>query len=669
MNKVKIERMKSQMQPSKQSVEKLLKAIENEPNAKKEHRSFPWGVAIGAAACLCAVTVFAAVIVPVLNSTVSVGAADATAEATPEELYSEPNIDETVMPEVFEYFSSPLKDVELPTGFDLSNTWDENHIKSKKIIPAPKGTEVYPVKDGEVILSNWYYSYGNCVKVLHNGGITIYAHLDTTNVNEGDKVTIDTVIGTVGNSGETSEYGLGYTYYAEGSEEYAAQLEQFNNPIDKINRTINSYICFDADGDGTDEEYYGADKNHSVDAKYVTDELLFTIPEKNIDVYAIEGIDKTVAVAVNAPDISTDVYALYSNQYGIKIDDMTFSEVVKTISDDRFLMEICTYFEKYKGTATQTMVEGGIITSTDYESITDDAVVYNAQELIEKLSAVKAEKLDISSFEITKFHQSLQEDQVYLMINSNAYSLYNITITRSGKIFVEGAVCAVYQADSGLFDSLVNGEYSTKAILSYSTNEVEYNGSVYSFRAAVYPTADEIDLNNVLADNVEVTFRTDYKGAPLHSATATLYPIKDVDTKLAMAAYIKDFDVYVTVVDGDKHYSTYGEVIDAYNLEKYLEISKETQDGKTVDVIKAKEILLSCGSAKYIEDTRTIAPKKYLILNVAANIFNMPSGGGHTIMVDSDGYLWNYGYSTNDKEYLVFIGKEKAAELFACVSE
>ncbi len=44
---------------------------------------------------------------------------------------------------------------------------------------------------------------GNYVIIKHGEEFSVYAHLDTTDVNEGDKVGVDDVVGTVGLTGWT----------------------------------------------------------------------------------------------------------------------------------------------------------------------------------------------------------------------------------------------------------------------------------------------------------------------------------------------------------------------------------------------------------------------------------------------------------------------------------
>lgn len=72
-------------------------------------------------------------------------------------------------------------------------------------IAAAKGTPVGAARDGVVVTSKMgsgARSYGNYVKVQHdNGYYSLYAHLDSRNVQEGDVVRAGDTIGTVGDTG------------------------------------------------------------------------------------------------------------------------------------------------------------------------------------------------------------------------------------------------------------------------------------------------------------------------------------------------------------------------------------------------------------------------------------------------------------------------------------
>lgn len=67
----------------------------------------------------------------------------------------------------------------------------------------PAGTPIYPVTDGKVILvASQFNGYGKHVIVAHDNAMTsTYAHLSKIKVSEGQVVTKDTELGTVGATG------------------------------------------------------------------------------------------------------------------------------------------------------------------------------------------------------------------------------------------------------------------------------------------------------------------------------------------------------------------------------------------------------------------------------------------------------------------------------------
>ena len=66
-------------------------------------------------------------------------------------------------------------------------------------IPASGGTPILAAKSGQVVTSAYHYSYGNYVVIDHgNGNSTLYAHMSSRAVSEGQMVTQGQVIGYVG---------------------------------------------------------------------------------------------------------------------------------------------------------------------------------------------------------------------------------------------------------------------------------------------------------------------------------------------------------------------------------------------------------------------------------------------------------------------------------------
>lgn len=71
--------------------------------------------------------------------------------------------------------------------------------------PAPKGTPVYASADGIVTMARVNGTYGNCVMIKHSATYTtLYAHNNSFNVKEGEKVKQGDIIAFVGSTGRSS---------------------------------------------------------------------------------------------------------------------------------------------------------------------------------------------------------------------------------------------------------------------------------------------------------------------------------------------------------------------------------------------------------------------------------------------------------------------------------
>lgn len=72
-------------------------------------------------------------------------------------------------------------------------------------IPASGGTSILAAKSGQVVTSAYHYSYGNYVVIDHgNSNSTLYAHMRSRAVSEGQMVTQGQVIGYVGTTGSST---------------------------------------------------------------------------------------------------------------------------------------------------------------------------------------------------------------------------------------------------------------------------------------------------------------------------------------------------------------------------------------------------------------------------------------------------------------------------------
>jgi murein DD-endopeptidase MepM/ murein hydrolase activator NlpD len=65
--------------------------------------------------------------------------------------------------------------------------------------------KVFAVKPGVVVMSEFHPQYGNTVMIRHLNGVeSLYAHLAQLSVKVGDKVTTETLLGYIGNTGSSS---------------------------------------------------------------------------------------------------------------------------------------------------------------------------------------------------------------------------------------------------------------------------------------------------------------------------------------------------------------------------------------------------------------------------------------------------------------------------------
>lgn len=92
-------------------------------------------------------------------------------------------------------------------GFDPTGHGSVGRIHQGIDLRAPGGTAIYPIAPGTVSAVQPDPKGGNTVNVQHANGITsYYAHMGTISAHKGDKVNLDTVLGTVGASGNAKGF-------------------------------------------------------------------------------------------------------------------------------------------------------------------------------------------------------------------------------------------------------------------------------------------------------------------------------------------------------------------------------------------------------------------------------------------------------------------------------
>ncbi len=116
----------------------------------------------------------------------------------------------------------------LPEKFMEKVTWGFNEdaihpITGKETthlgldIAAPEGTPVYAAADGIVKKAELLQGWGNLLVLEHDGGFsTFYAHMKAFDVKTGDKVTEGHVVGSVGNTGQSTGSHLHYEVRKDG---------------------------------------------------------------------------------------------------------------------------------------------------------------------------------------------------------------------------------------------------------------------------------------------------------------------------------------------------------------------------------------------------------------------------------------------------------------------
>ena len=90
-------------------------------------------------------------------------------------------------------------------GYRIHPITGKAHSHTGIDIPAAGNTPILACKSGQVVTSAYHYSYGNYVVIDHgNGNSTLYAHMSSRAVSEGDMVTQGQTIGYVGTTGSST---------------------------------------------------------------------------------------------------------------------------------------------------------------------------------------------------------------------------------------------------------------------------------------------------------------------------------------------------------------------------------------------------------------------------------------------------------------------------------
>jgi murein DD-endopeptidase MepM/ murein hydrolase activator NlpD len=83
--------------------------------------------------------------------------------------------------------------------------------------------EIYAADNGTVVTATYSSGYGNHVIINHNNGMwTLYAHMNTLNVREGEVVTKGQVIGGMGTTGFSTGVHLHFEIRVGRNDKFAA---------------------------------------------------------------------------------------------------------------------------------------------------------------------------------------------------------------------------------------------------------------------------------------------------------------------------------------------------------------------------------------------------------------------------------------------------------------
>lgn len=113
-------------------------------------------------------------------------------------------------------FVFPARGIFLTSGF--GTRWGGSLHAGLDIANAV-GTPIYAASDGEVVASGPTPGYGMWVKIrASDGTVTLYGHIDTATVQEGDRVLAGDQIATMGNRGNSTGPHLHFEVHRNGSD-------------------------------------------------------------------------------------------------------------------------------------------------------------------------------------------------------------------------------------------------------------------------------------------------------------------------------------------------------------------------------------------------------------------------------------------------------------------
>lgn len=103
-------------------------------------------------------------------------------------------------------FGMPLKKIKITGEFGEKRVYKNKRTRIHRGVDlfATKGTKVYAINSGKILIAKYFTFEGNCVVIDHGVGIvSFYMHLDKFKVKEGDFVKKGQVVGLAGSTGNS----------------------------------------------------------------------------------------------------------------------------------------------------------------------------------------------------------------------------------------------------------------------------------------------------------------------------------------------------------------------------------------------------------------------------------------------------------------------------------
>lgn len=156
-----------------------------------------------------------------------------------------------------------------------------------------------------------------------------------------------------------------------------------------------------------------------------------------------------------------------------------------------------------------------------------------------------------------------------------------------------------------------------------------------------------------------------------HTAEADVYALRGIAPEQFVAVKMEG-DYYVFQNDTYTPPGTFGELLEAVDLPKVIELNRFSENGDDKDkmtfALKSDdpvwEILSGCGDAVFVEDQRWSAVgRSYLSFTVTSEALGVYKVA---MYITADGYLWTNAF---DRQYLFRIGEDAAGKILKYAKE